>query len=84
VEEVDLARLQSVEDYEIGITPPIVSMAPDCKTGSEEVWVGQWVWDDTTKTASRTPAGGYFTSPQKEEFGGRCFLTKLSDEILDG
>ncbi len=76
--------LQSVEDYEIGITPPIVSMAPDCKTGSEEVWVGQWVWDDTTKTASRTPAGGYFTSPQKEEFGGRCFLTKLSDEILDG
>lgn len=76
--------LQSVEDYEIGITPPIVSMAPDCKTGSEEVWIGQWVWDDATKTASRKPAGGYFTSPQKEEFGGKCFLTELSDKILDG
>ncbi|HVM53049.1 MAG TPA: ABC transporter substrate-binding protein [Acidimicrobiales bacterium] len=76
--------IQSVEDYEIGVTPNIVSMAPDCKTGSESVWIGQWVWDDVTKTASRTPAGGYFTSPQKEEFGGQCFLTKLSDEILAG
>ena len=28
------------------------------------------------------PKGGYFTSPQKEEFGGTCFLTALSDEII--
>lgn len=76
--------LQGVEDYEIGVTPPIISMAPDCKTGSEAVWIGQWRWDEATQTASRKPAGGYFTSPQKEEFGGKCFLTELSDKILDG
>lgn len=76
--------LQGVKDYEIGITPPIISMAPNCKTGSEKVWLGQWVWDDATKTASRKPSGGYLTSPQKKEFGGKCFLTKLSDRILAG
>lgn len=76
--------IQGVEDFEVGITPPIKSMAPDCKTGSEEVWIGPWEYDDATKTASRKPVGGYFTSPQKEEFGGKCFLTALSDEILAG
>jgi len=74
--------IQGVEDFETGITPPIKSMAPDCKTGSEEVWIGPWEYDEATSTASRKPAGGYFTSPQKEDFGGRCFLTMLSDEIL--
>jgi branched-chain amino acid transport system substrate-binding protein len=74
--------MQHVEDYEIGITPPIVSMAPDCKTGSEAVWIGQWEWDTETQTASREPQGGYFTSPQKDDFGGTCFLTILSDEII--
>lgn len=74
--------IQNVEDFETGITPAIKSMAPDCKTGSEEVWIGPWEYDEATGIASRTPAGGYFTSPQKEDFGGRCFLTMLSDEIL--
>ncbi len=74
--------LQGVENYEIGITPPVISMKPDCKTGSEVVWIGQWTYDEATKTASRKPRGGYFTSPQKDKFGGKCFLTKLSDEIV--
>ena len=74
--------IQGVEDYEIGVTPPIISMAPDCKTGSEVVWIGQWEWDDATETASRVPSTDYFSSPQKEEFGGECFLTAISDEIL--
>ncbi len=74
--------IQGVEDFEIGITPPIGSMAPDCKTGSEEVWIAPWEYDEATNTASRTPVGGYFTSPQKEDFGGDCFLTSLSDDIL--
>jgi branched-chain amino acid transport system substrate-binding protein len=74
--------IQGVEDFEVGITPSIKSMAPDCKTGSEEVWIGPWEYDEATKIASRKPVGGYFTSPQKEDFGGKCFLTKLSDEIL--
>ncbi|HEX4866178.1 MAG TPA: ABC transporter substrate-binding protein [Acidimicrobiales bacterium] len=74
--------IQGVEDFDTGITPPIKSMAPDCKTGSEEVWIGPWEYDEATQTASRKPVGGYFTSPQKEEFGGKCFLTALSDKIL--
>ncbi|MFP5579799.1 MAG: ABC transporter substrate-binding protein [Acidimicrobiia bacterium] len=74
--------IQGVEDFDTGITPPIKSMAPDCKTGSEEVWIGPWEYDEATKIASRKPVGGYFTSPQKEDFGGKCFLTALSDEIL--
>ncbi len=74
--------IQGVEDFDTGITPPIRSMAPDCKTGSEEVWIGPWTYDTETATASREPVGGYFTSPQKEEFGGDCFLTELADEIL--
>jgi len=74
--------IQGVEDYEIGVTPPIISMAPDCKTGSEVVWIGQWEWDDATETASRVPSTDYFSSPQKEEFGGECFLTAISDEIV--
>lgn len=74
--------IQSVEDFETGITPPIRSMAPHCKTGSEEVWIGPWTYDPETSTASREPVGGYFTSPQKEAFGGACFLTELADELV--
>lgn len=73
--------IASVENFDTGITPPIISMAPNCKTGSELVWIGQWKWDSEKKEAVRTPATGYFTSPDKEKFGGKCFLTKISDEL---
>ncbi len=75
------AWIQGVENFETGVTPPIISMAPDCKTGSELVWIAQWHWDAENQKATRT-AGDYFTSPQKDAFGGECFLTALSDEIL--
>lgn len=77
------AWIQGVENFEVGITPPIISMAPDCKTGSEIVWIAPWEWDDAAGKATRRPATGYFTSPQKEDFGGRCFLTAISDDILE-
>jgi len=73
--------IQNVENFEIGVTPPVISMAPDCKTGSEVVWIAPWEWDAEQEIAVRT-AGDYFTSPQKDAFGGECFLTLLSDEIL--
>jgi ABC-type branched-subunit amino acid transport system substrate-binding protein len=73
--------IASVENFDTGITPPIISMAPNCKTGSELVWIAQWKWDAEKKEAVRTPATGYFTSPDKEKFGGKCFLTKISDEL---
>ena len=77
------AWIQGVKNFDTGVTPPIISMAPDCKTGSELVWIAQWHWDAANQNAVRT-AGDYFTSPQKEAFGGECFLTALSDEILGG
>ncbi len=73
--------IQGVHDFDVGITPPIKSMAADCKTGSEVVWMGQWHYDASTKTAWRKPASGYFSTPWKDEYGGDCFLTKLSDKI---
>ncbi len=73
--------ISKVENFDIGITPPIVSMAPNCKTGSELVWLGQWTWDASKKEASRKPATGYLTSEQKDKYGGKCFLTKLSDSM---
>jgi ABC-type branched-subunit amino acid transport system substrate-binding protein len=73
--------IASVENFDTGITPPIISMAPNCKTGSELVWIAQWKWDAAKKEAVRTPATGYFTSPDKEKYGGKCFLTKISDEL---
>ncbi len=77
------AWIQGIKNFDTGVTPPIISMAPDCKTGSELVWIAQWHWDAANQNAVRT-AGDYFTSPQKEAFGGECFLTALSDEILGG
>ena len=73
--------LAKVENFDTGITPPIISMAPNCKTGSEVVWIGRWRWDAANKQAVREPETGYFTSNQKDRYGGKCFLTKLSDEM---
>ena len=77
-----ISWIQGVKNFETGVTPPIISMSPECKTGSELVWVGQWQWDEAKKEAGRTPATGYFSSPQKAKFGGKCFLRKISDDLL--
>lgn len=73
--------IQGIDNFDVGITPPIKSMAANCKTGSEVVWIAPWKYDADTQTASRTPATGYFSSPWKKEYGGDCFLTKLSDKV---
>ena len=73
--------IAKVENFDPGITPPIISMAPNCKTGSEIVWIGRWKWDASKREATRVPETGYFTSDQKEKFGGKCFLTKISDSF---
>jgi ABC-type branched-subunit amino acid transport system substrate-binding protein len=74
--------IQNVQNFDGGIAPPIISMRPDCKTGSEVVWIGQWHWDPDKREATRTPATGYFSTPYKEQYGGDCFLTRLSDEVI--
>lgn len=76
--------MEAVNEFDTGITPPVHSMAPDCKTGSEVVWIAQWKWDAANKEATRTPATDYFGSPDKDKFGGKCFLTILSNKIIGG
>jgi ABC-type branched-subunit amino acid transport system substrate-binding protein len=73
-----IAKLQN---FDPGISPPVISMAPNCKTGSEVVWIGQWHWDSTKNEATRVPDTGYFSSDQKDRYGGKCFLTKISDSL---
>lgn len=73
--------LGKVKDFDTGITPPILSMAPTCKTGSELVWVGRWHWDAKKNTAYREPESDFLSSPQKDRYGGKCFLTKISDNL---
>ncbi len=70
-----------VENFDVGISPPIISMAPNCKTGSEVVWIGRWKWDGAKKEATRVPETGYFSSPQKDRYGGKCFLSKISESF---
>ena len=71
-------------EFDPGITPPIHAMAPDCKTGSEVVWIGRWHWDAQNKKAVRTPETDYFGSPDKDKYGGKCFLTIISNQLLGG
>jgi ABC-type branched-subunit amino acid transport system substrate-binding protein len=82
--EGTLKAITSFEEFDTGITPPIHSLRPDCKTGSEVVWVAQWKWDAAKKEAVRTPATNYFGSPDKDKYGGKCFLTLLSNKIVGG
>ena len=42
---------------------------------------GAYATQAAKKEAVRTPETGYFTSDQKEKYGGKCFLTKISDEM---
>ena len=73
--------ISRVENFDPGIAPPIGSMAPTCKTGSELAWFGRWHWDADKRQAARVPETGYHPSDQKEKFGGRCFLTKIADSF---
>jgi ABC-type branched-subunit amino acid transport system substrate-binding protein len=79
-----LKAITSFTEFDTGVTPPIHSLTPDCKTGSESVWIAQWKWDAANKEAVRTPATAYFTSPDKDKYGGKCFLTILSNQIVGG
>lgn len=72
--------IQGRKGYATGLGMPIDSMAPGCKTGNDSVWLGRWRWE--AGTISRAPETGYVTSPFREQFGGLCYLTKISDQLL--
>lgn len=72
--------IQGLRKHETGLGMPIESMAPNCKTGTEAVWVGRWSWD--AGNPSRAPETGYLTSPFRERYGGLCYLANLAERLL--
>ena len=63
-----------------GITPPVLSCAPDCKTGSYKTFWGRW----NARDKVFEPATGYLADPFFDEFGGACGITKLADQRVGG
>ncbi len=76
--------LQNLKDYDVGIQPPIKSMAPDCKMGSGASWWARWGWDAQKKEGVRTPESPYVSSPWADRYGGPCYVTKIANQIVGG
>jgi ABC-type branched-subunit amino acid transport system substrate-binding protein len=72
--------LHKVENYETGISTPILSMAANCKTGTSTAWFGQWSWQ--SGEAQIQPRTGYLRSPFEDNYGGKCYLTRSVDKII--
>lgn len=72
--------LHKVEDFPTELGMPIGSLRPDCKIGSEYIWVGTWTWKGGEPALE--PVTGYITSDYKERYGGDCLLTKIADDLL--
>jgi ABC-type branched-subunit amino acid transport system substrate-binding protein len=60
-----------------GITPPVLSFAPNCKTGSYQTFWGRY----DAKQKVFKPLTGYLDDPFFEQYGGACGITKLADEL---
>lgn len=72
--------INSLENWDPGINPPIISMAPDCKTGTGTAWFGRWTWESGEPEI--IPFTDYIPSPLEEHYGGKCFLTKIADDVM--
>lgn len=73
--------IQGVRDFDVGIHPPIKSFAPDCKTGAGGTWWAHYEWDDQKEEAVKSPETPYVSGPWADQYGGRCFVTKIADAI---
>lgn len=71
--------VDGLEGWDPGLAPPIGSLSSSCKTGSGMAWLGKWSWNDGDPVLS--PITPYLSSPYAERYGGRCFLTKLADQV---
>lgn len=76
--------LHALEDYDVGIQPPIAGLAPDCKRGAGGTWWAHWQWDDEAEEAFRRPETPYVNGPWTDEMGGPCYITRIADELVDG
>lgn len=72
--------VNSQENWDPGINPPILSLAPDCKTGTGMAWFGRWTWESGEPEI--IPLTGYIKSPLEDHYGGKCFLTSIADDVM--
>ncbi len=72
--------INSLRNWDPGINPPIISMAPNCKTGTGTAWFGTWTW--ASGQPEIIPFTGYIASPLEEHYGGQCYLTKIADKVM--
>lgn len=72
--------INSLRNWDPGINPPIISMAPDCKTGTGTAWFGRWTWESGEPEI--IPFTDYIPSPLEEHYGGECFLTEIADQVM--
>lgn len=70
---------RSLKNWDADFVPAVQSFAPNCKTGSEYIWETQWKADGDNWV--REPATPWMTTPLREQYGGKCWLTKLADTI---
>jgi len=73
--------MNAVNNFPVGIMPPIQSMGANCKQGQPAVWLAQWKWDASTNSATRSPQTGWVYPIYANDYGGKCWLTELSDKI---
>ncbi|HEX4978479.1 MAG TPA: ABC transporter substrate-binding protein [Acidimicrobiales bacterium] len=76
--------MHGLKDYDVGIQPPIKSLAPDCKMGSGVSWWARWGWNAEKKEGVRAPESPYVSSPWADKYGGPCYVTKIADKIVGG
>lgn len=72
--------INSLRNWDPGINPPIISMAPDCKTGTGTAWFGRWTWKSGEPEI--IPFTKYIPSPLEQHYGGKCYLTKIADKVM--
>ncbi|WP_084670915.1 ABC transporter substrate-binding protein [Sporichthya polymorpha] len=81
--EALVKHLQGIKKFETGISPPINSLAPNCKQGSGQTWWAKWDYDPVKRAAFRTPATPYVGTDRFEKrYGSECFVTKIADQIV--
>jgi branched-chain amino acid transport system substrate-binding protein len=72
--------VNSQENWDPGLNPPIISLAPDCKTGTGSAWFGRWTWESGEPEI--IPFTGYIPSPLEKHYGGKCYLTEIADKVM--
>ena len=72
--------LQGIKNFDTGISPPLETWDPKCKVGVNQIWLGQWKWEnDAPRREGKT---NYITNPKAEEKYGKCYVTALADEAV--